>query len=612
LLIHSRTTDSPAAAQSAELLHRLAPRPAACALLIHSRTKGFGASWFLTSVMVRAAHCALLLVPLTAAIGQQAASSSGEVGSKACAVCHADIYRRYSATGMSRSSGAAGSGEFRESAQAPGSVVREFTESFAHAVFSDPVSGAKYRVLDGPDGYRLEFSRDSTGAGGHRLLKWFVGSGRVGRSYLFSLDGFLFQSPVSYYSAPAKWDISPGYQRYRTINLTRPVETQCLQCHASRLQPVAGTQNGFRDPPFLEGGVGCERCHGPGKEHVARMRSERSGPSEIVNPAKLAPARRDSVCAQCHLSGAARIARVRPQHDNYEPGALLSDYSAFFVWAGAALPVMKVTSHVERLEQSRCKKSSGDRMWCGTCHDPHGEPAADARAAFYRARCEKCHTPSDCRQTREARRTANDDCIACHMPKSPVRDTEHAVYTDHSIPRRPAPAGPPLETGHFLVPFWKTPADDRDLGLAYAVVAGKDAALRRRATELLQNAEARNPHDLPVLIQLAQLYDEAGDTGRAMALYERVVTADPTEVAAAVNLGTLRMQQGHAAEAMRLWREALARNPALTGARVNLAVAQYQTGEHSAAEATLRTALEFDPDNPTARRLLAEIRGASR
>ncbi|MEO7142028.1 MAG: tetratricopeptide repeat protein [Bryobacteraceae bacterium] len=539
-----------------------------------------------------------LTIPVAAALAQDLPRAGGEAGSKACAVCHADIYRRYSATGMSRSSGLAGAGEFRE--------------SFQNAVFSDPASGAHYGVTATRDGYRLEFSRDSSGAAVRRMLKWFIGSGRVGRSYLFSIDGFLFQSPVSYYSAPAKWDISPGYRRYSTINLTRPVEPQCLECHAEGLQPVAGTQNGFRDPPFLESGVGCERCHGSGKEHIVRMRSGRRGASAIVNPAKLSPARRDSVCEQCHLAGAARIARARPKHDRYEPGALLSDYSAFFVWPGAELPAMRVTSHVERLQQSRCKKASGGKMWCGSCHDPHEEPAPAARAAYYRARCEKCHTSSGCRQTREARRAANDDCIACHMPKSPVRDAEHAVYTDHSIPRRPLAVGATPAAGRLLEPFFKTPSNDRDLGLAYAVVAGNDPALRRRATELLQAAEVHDAHDLPVLVQLAQLYDDAGDAVRARAIYERVLRADPTQVSAEVNLGTLLIGQGRTAEAMRLWRDALLRNPGMTGARVNLAVAQYQSGKHSAAAATLRTALQYDPDDQTTRRMLAEIQAGSR
>ena len=451
-----------------------------------------------------------------------------------------------------------------------------------------------------------------------RVLAWFIGSGRVGRSYLSSLDGFLFQSPVSYYSTAAKWDVSPGFQRYQSIHLTRAVESGCLQCHASRLQPVTGTQNRFGSPPFLEGGVSCEGCHGPGKDHVDRMTTgNHQGPGGIVNPARLDAARRDSVCAQCHLTGEARIARVRAKREAYRPGQLLSDYSAFFVWSGARSSALTVNSHFEKLQQSSCKRASADRLWCGSCHDPHAEPEPAVRADFYRARCQKCHQPTACKETAEARRDARDDCVACHMPKSSVRDTEHAVYTDHSIPRRAIPRRAPEAAGatsgeRRLTPIWKTALDERDLGLAYAAVAGADSGLRERASELLRKAEARDSQDIAVLTQLAQLYDQAGEEDRSVALCERILRLDPTQVSVAINLGTYYMQHGRAPEAMRLWAGALSRNPGLTGARINLAVAQYQSGDADSAKATLLKAIEYDPDQETARRMLSEIRAGSR
>ena len=232
-------------------------------------------------------------------------AQDAEVGSGACAGCHAEIFEKYRQTGMARSAGPVG---------APG-----FREGFAEAAFSDPGSGAHYRVE--PD-YRLSFAR--MGAEGQRMLSWFIGSGRVGRSYLFGQDGFLFQAPVAYYAESQKWDLSPGYQRKRTIELTRGVETGCLQCHTSRMQTVAGTTNRFSAVPFLEGGVSCERCHGGGRAHVQRVGAKvRPAAGAIVNPAKLEAARRDSVCAQCHLTGAARVAKAGQRR--YQAGDRLSD-----------------------------------------------------------------------------------------------------------------------------------------------------------------------------------------------------------------------------------------------------------------------------------------------
>ncbi|MBI3696690.1 MAG: tetratricopeptide repeat protein [Acidobacteria bacterium] len=541
----------------------------------------------------------LPLFPILAAMGQKAAGADQEVGSKTCNGCHPEIYRNYSATSMSQSSGKVGKGAFRE--------------SFYRARFSDPALGAQYSVSLTAEGYRLEFSRDSAGVRGERVLGWFIGSGRVGRSYVSSLEGFLFQAPVSYYTLSEKWGVSPGFEQHSSLYFTRAVSAKCLQCHASRLQPVAGAENRFSAPPFLEGGVSCERCHGPGKNHVDKITAgDRKGLSEIVNPAKLEPARRDSVCAQCHLTGAARVARARAARAAYRPGELLSEYTAYFVWTDAGPSAMSANSHFEKLQQSACKKASGDRLWCGSCHDPHSEPEAATRAEFYRARCRKCHEPSACKESLGTRRKAQDDCSACHMPKDQVRETEHAVFTDHSIPRRPRRSAGSPGTGRSLAPFWNTPVEERDLGLAFAMVAGEDSSFRRRAFELLQKAEARDPEDLPVLIQLAQLLDETGREDQAMALSERIVRLDPSQAAVAVNLGTYYIKRGRVQEAMRLWQDALSRNPGLTGARINLAVAQHRAGDAAAAEATLRKALQYDPDQETARKLLAEIRAGSR
>jgi tetratricopeptide (TPR) repeat protein len=536
----------------------------------------------------------LTLLSMIAVAGLHAAGADEEAGSQTCSGCHPEIYRRYSASSMFRSSGKVGEGPL--------------LESFAHARFSDRALGADFRVSLSAEGYRLEFSRDSSGIRGERTLGWFIGSGRVARSYVFSLEGFLFQAPVSYFTGSAKWETSPGFEQHTSLLLTRAVSAKCLQCHASRLQPVAGAENRFRMPPFLEGGVSCERCHGPGKSHVAKMvAGDRQGPSEIVNPAKLEPARRDSVCAQCHLTGAVRVPRARAPRAGYRPGELLSDYTVYFVWTGAGSAALSANSHFEKLHQSACKRAAADRLWCASCHDPHGEPEAAKRADYYRARCLHCHASRPCRESLAARRRIRNDCTGCHMPKAQVRETEHAVFTDHSIPRRQPQAASLPASRPALTPFWKGPVEERDLGLAYAMAASTVPDMRRRAYELLQKAEARDPEDITVLIQLAQFQEEAGREDQAMALSERIVRLDPSQAAVAVNLGSYYIQRGRTPEALRLWNDALSRNPGLTGARINIVVAQYRAGDSSAAEATLRQALQYDPDHETVRKLLAEI-----
>ncbi len=164
---------------------------------------------------------------------------------------------------------------------------------------------------------------------------------------------------------------------------------------------------------------------------------------------------------------------MKPGHDwqSFQVGQPLSDSMTVFVRAGAS-PGMKVTSHVEKLAQSACKRGSGDRLWCGTCHDPHAVPAATERVAWFRTKCLTCHESTACKETKTVRDARGDDCTSCHMPKSAVADAQHVVYTDHSISRRPRPEhSTPLSTD--LVVFGGSQAVPRDLALAWGIVASR-------------------------------------------------------------------------------------------------------------------------------------------
>jgi predicted CXXCH cytochrome family protein len=483
----------------------------------------------------------------------------GETGSERCAACHREIFEAYRATGMARSSG-------------------RVTGIETEGTFTHKLSGVAYRV------YRQDgaawFGFDAAGVQGRRQLEYFVGSGTVGRSYLYGVDGFLYQAPVSWYAAPARWDLSPGYQQYDHLYLTRGIETVCLECHASGLQASAGTANGYRSPPFLEGGVSCERCHGAGDAHVA-------GRGKMVNPAKLAPDRRDSVCAQCHLAGEARIARAGA--GAFRPGGRLADSMVVFEWSGS--PDMNVTSHFETLAESACKRASGDRMWCGSCHDPHRAPAETERAGYYRAKCLQCHQTAQCGR--------GPDCAGCHMPKRAVRDVQHSAYTDHAIRKAGARAA---ESGERqMAPFGGAEAGDREFGLAYATAPG----FEKRAMEYLERAPL---DDAEALARLAYLYESSGNPSKAAPLYQKALKLDASQVAAAVNLGNLYIRGGQAREAIRLWRYALERSPGLETVRLSLAVALYRSGDAAGGEESLRKLLELDPGNATARKLLNEAR----
>jgi hypothetical protein len=531
--------------------------------------------------------------PLAGLVLALAAPGSAQTGGSAvCASCHRAIYDSYRATPMARS--------------AKELNTRSAMEAFDNASFTHAPSGFRYRISIRDSEYLLAFENPAVATGTKRLA-YAIGSGERAFSYLLSDDGFLFEAPVAYYTATKTWGLAPGYDGYTYPFLTRPIVPGCLSCHASRLQVEASTLNRYQSPPFLDGGVSCERCHGNGEGHVAKMQSgNTAGGPQVVNPAKLPPENRDSVCAQCHLTGDVRVMRPGSDWRTFQPGARLSDSQTVFVRSAKAKG-MAVTGHVENLALSACKRVSGDRMWCGSCHDPHRVPAPAEAAAWFRARCLTCHAEKDCSATKQARAQAKDNCIGCHMPKAPATDAQHVVFTDHSIPRRTQPRTGPLAASEAeLVTFDGKPASLRDLALAYAIAAlGKSGgADKGRARTLLEQAAKARPDDREVLVSLAEIYRNEEQRDRAQPLYERVLAIDGGDLTALVGLGGVLMERGQYAEAIRLWTAALSKNSGLELVRLNLSLAQWKVGDRTAAEGNLEKALELNPAFTPARESL--------
>ena len=158
----------------------------------------------------------------------------------------------------------------------------------------------------------------------------------------------------------------------------------------------------------------------------------------MVRLNSLEPVRRDSVCLNCHLEGQTAVDRLGRKPEDFRPGDNLFDYTQFFVYRSEVGSGGRATSQWEALLQSECRKKSGDRMTCTTCHDPHGSPSAEERVAFYRQRCLNCHGSSAAGGTGFAvsHHPENPDCVACHMARAASTDIAHEQVTDHLIRKR--------------------------------------------------------------------------------------------------------------------------------------------------------------------------------
>lgn len=236
-----------------------------------------------------------------------------------------------------------------------------------------------------------------------------IGSGRKGQTFLYWKGDGLFQLPISYWIDLGQWVNSPGYTD-GDASFDRPVMPRCLECHGSYAASLAGTQTNNRyNKTSLVLGVSCERCHGPGREHISRHQSTNAEISSeaIVNPAKLSRDRNVEVCAQCHAGKRFPIAPAF----SYVPGEPLDD----FLDEDRSDPNSNIDVHggqVALLQRSRCYQSSAT-MTCSTCHNVH-ESQRDGAA--FAARCLACHKMEDCGMFRKLGAKIAVACVNCHMP----------------------------------------------------------------------------------------------------------------------------------------------------------------------------------------------------
>jgi cytochrome c554/c'-like protein/tetratricopeptide repeat protein len=513
-------------------------------------------------------------------------NAKGYIGNEVCARCHAPIYDSYARTNMAHASGPA-------------------EENFIPADFTHAKSGVHYRIYR--EGGRVWLSFDRPGdpsVRGRRELLYYIGSGQRGLTYLFSLDGFVFESPVNWYGKRRIWDMTPAYQDAKEIPLDLPAFTSCLHCHVSEMQPpIGGTENRYPTPLLRHRGVTCERCHGPGAAHV------KGGP--IVNPAKLPPEWRDQVCVQCHLEGKVAIERAGRHVYDYRPGENLSDYIRYYVLDTNS--GLGAVSQVEALAQSVCKKKTGVAMSCTSCHDPHFSPSAEERVSYYRGKCLACHGAA----FGSKHHADQPDCTGCHMPSSQSTDVAHTQVTDHRIPRRPdispqllqdvdpRPAKPRLIA---FPPSLGSDHDVRDLALAWQSLAERGmSSAAGEAERLLRSAAKQTPDDPALLAALGYIEQKRGATDRARELYQKAIALDPSSIDVATNLGVIEASTGHLREALKLWEGAFQRAPGRSAIGMNIARTFCDAGQFDESRSFVLRVLEFNPDLGGAKKLLQQL-----
>ncbi|HWZ50948.1 MAG TPA: multiheme c-type cytochrome [Granulicella sp.] len=444
---------------------------------------------------------------------------------------------------------------------------------------------------------------------GQESLKYFLGSGHLGLTYLYEKNGYWLESPVAFYAKLDAYAMKPGLENSPEMPPALPLDPTCLRCHMSGVQKqVAGTENLYNQLPFNQVGITCESCHGDTRDHVLTK-----GRAAVINPVKLSPDRRDSTCIVCHLEGDTHVERRNPL--DFKPGDDIRDYLAYFVHAGQNT-TRRAVSEIEQFNDSRCKRVTGPAMSCMNCHDPHRSPNASERVAYYRAKCLACHSaPAFASQ----HFSSNPDCTSCHMPKTGSENIAHVAWTDHRIrrppsdpkdplPDAPSPPQQPAAAPSDLTPVLTGAVSTRDLGLAYYdLVSAGDRSQRPKARQLLTAALQTNPSDALVLRSLGILAQMDGDAPQAKQYYRAALAQDPVNFVSGTNLGTLLAAAGDLQAAADIWTRAFEHNQDLPELGLNLAIANCRLGRKDLAQQALASVLTYSPGLLDGRHLLAAI-----
>ena len=528
---------------------------------------------------------------------RSAVPGNGYVDSKVCARCHRDIAADYARTGMGRSF-------FTPEAA---KTIEDYanTPEYYHAL-----SDSHYSMSIRKGQYFQR--RWQVGAGGKEInieelkIDYVMGSGNHARSYLHRTErGMLVELPLGWYpDKGGEWGMVPGSDT-RHPQTRRFISYKCMFCHDGYPNIPAANLGPGSDPVFLgelPQGIDCQRCHGPGAEHVRSASS-----TTIVNPARLSPERRMEVCMQCHLeTTSGRIPAVLQRFDratfSYIPGEPLVNFAISFDHAPGTGHEGKfeAVGSVYRLRQSRCFLQSGGKLECATCHDPHRIPRGGEALRSYSSVCMQCH-----KSTHPAGVNATAaDCITCHMPKRRVDDAPHVIMTDHLIQRR-APSGAlmefaeqPAEEYHGeVVPYYPSPLPETPQNALYRAVAqvGLGNNVASGLPELARLIEEIKPQEAEFYMVLGDGWKSAGKPQEAAAAYRRALQMKPDSARAMRALAAV-----DAAHAEEILAQAVQVGP-------NDPESWFRFGVLTSSAERIQKAISLDPWLPDQSRRLAEV-----
>jgi tetratricopeptide (TPR) repeat protein len=583
-------------------------------------------------------------------VDEAAPHDPGYVGPSACAACHAARVAEFRETNHFRACRLAG----------PGVMSQGFDPG--RGAFTTRESGLRFEMARAGNDY-LQTAVHPTPAGDQRVaahIDLVYGAGAADQVFFTWRGDQLFELPMVWLQPFDRWGVS-SINRYGSGDYSREATTRCIECHNTSFGHVPGTHNEYkRDHLIL--GVTCERCHGPGREHVAFHQAHPDAESgqAIVRPSRLTRERQLEVCTQCHSNTTKR----RGPAFQYRPGEPLE---AYFRTATSEHPEQDhVANQIQYLRQSKCFQKS-DSMACTTCHNPHrpGNPAVVEQA------CLKCHRPADCGERSRLPVAVQDNCTGCHMPPRvwmnvhfhteqdqympPIRRYDHriAIYPEVRQEvllawyRSQADDDSRREAARLkeaLVRYWLDEAEGRRRAYRYmAAIGAVREALRfdpppaardrlreaiaaqaqvdadwiealhqveeqryAEATATLTSLLALKPDSAGAHGRLGTLYAIAGQRAQAVEHLQAVARCDPDDPYGQVMLGWLAYLDGRLEDAVEAYQRADEIEPYDAKIHYQMGLALVKLGRLAEAVDCFRKVVTIDPKHAGGCQALAE------
>jgi len=280
-------------------------------------------------------------------------------------------------------------------------------------------SGVENRVYT-KDGKYYMWTRGVDGKENDYLIRYILGN-RQQQCYLTEFPGGKLQIlPLFWQNEEKVWADSTEVEQQRGevvaweawTSRHRTWNQACFNCHGLAIVKNYNVKQDVYETEWKETGIGCERCHGPGREHVRIYEKVLKVPDPLAELTKRGAHKGLESCGECH--SAKRFLTL-----DYIPGDNFDDHFNLSLSDGTEIffPDGRSRKYVyPSFLQSQHRLKDG--MTCTACHDPHGsEHSPLLKKDPENELCVSCHEKISPAHKHHEVASPKTTCIECHMTR---------------------------------------------------------------------------------------------------------------------------------------------------------------------------------------------------